>query len=118
MKYVGEEIEVKVTTARPIEYIRCDKCGKKILPNTINDYRNQYVHVHAWHNDWGRDSCDSHEYADYCVSCAKEVVSEYVEYINGTKELELENRFLRPEEKYYGEVSSSDGYVLASCDKC
>jgi hypothetical protein len=98
MKCLGQPREVKIKTviARPGEAIICDKCGIKILPYPYKDRRNQYVRIHTWHNDWSNDSVESHEYNEYCVTCAKEVVAEYIGNMQGTEELELENDYLAP----------------------
>lgn len=119
MKYLGEEkaVEIKTVIERPIQYIRCDKCGKKILPYRYAYSEGQYVHVHTWHNDWGSESIESHEHHDYCVECAKEIVAEYITNMAGSEELELSNEYLAADEKYRGSVSRSDGYALAATDK-
>ena len=102
MIYLGEETtrEVVKQTVRKIEYIRCDKCNKKILPSKYREEKSSYIHIHTWHNDWGNDSIDSHERNDYCKDCAKEVVAEYISRARGTEELELENKYLFESETY------------------
>lgn len=119
MKYLGEEkkVEVKTVNERRIEYIRCDECGKKILPYKYNSEQGQYVHIHTWHSDWGNDSIDSHEYNDYCPECAKEVVTEYIAKMSGSEELELSNEYLGSNEIHRGGVSPWGGYKLVSDDK-
>lgn len=104
MKYLGEEItrEVIKQTVRKVKYIRCDKCGKKILPSKYREENSSYIHIHTWHNDWGNDSIDSHEYGDYCKDCAKQVVAEYISTSSGKEELELENKYLFESETYEG----------------
>lgn len=118
MKYLGEEkqVEIKTVIERQVEYIRCDKCGKKITPYKYKEDQNQYVHIHTCHNDWGNDSIDSHEYHDYCTKCAKEVVAEYIEKMNGTEELELTNEYLSTTRTHRGSVLWSEGYMLAEND--
>lgn len=122
MKYLGEEKEVQVQTVnkRYVEYMRCDRCRKKIMPCKFTEKESQYVHIHTWHNDWGNDSIDSHEYHDYCVECAKEVVSEYIGTIYGSEELELSNEYLTTNESYnnYEEKYSycHSGYKLVKND--
>lgn len=119
MKYLGEEKKVKVTTKRirNVEYLRCDRCGKKIYPSNRISKDNEYVSIHTWHNDWGNDSVDSHERHDYCKTCAGIVVSEYIDDMNGTEELELSNEYLLANESYDGFNSWTDGYKLAERDK-
>lgn len=91
-----KEVQIKTVIERPVEAIICDNCGIKILPYPYHHKQNQYVHIHTWHHDWGHDSIESDEHNEYCVSCAKEVVAEYIENICGTEELELENHYLVP----------------------
>ena len=76
MKYLGKETRVIQRIEREIEYIRCDKCHKKILPGDYDDEKSCYIQIHNWHNDWGNDNIESHEYADYCKDCAKDIVLE------------------------------------------
>ena len=91
MKYFGKEIKKEVITKsiRPIAYVTCEKCGKKIFPSKFREKQSEYVHVHTWHSQWGLESIDSHEYHDYCKECAVEVVSDYVKNLSRTEELEL-----------------------------
>lgn len=114
MKYLGEEtqIEVKTKSVRKVEYIRCDMCDKKILPCEYRDKMSRYICIHTWHNDWGNDSIDSHEYRDCCPECAKSFVSAYVDRMTGSHELELENKYLWSGETYEGYEKYDDGYGL------
>lgn len=107
--YLGKEMERKevIKTVREIEYIRCDNCGKKILPDRYKR-DNDYVHVHTWHNDWGNDSCESHEHRDYCKECATKIIAKYISDMNGSEELEVTHKYLFPQiiilnydDKYY-----------------
>lgn len=120
MKYLGEVITKKVVeqTVRPIEYIRCDMCNKKILPcDTYKSDKSDYIRVHTWHNDWGNDSVESHEYYDLCKECAKEFVADYIEHCDGSEELELEHEYLGKNETYNGNIRLFDsGYKLVSKD--
>jgi hypothetical protein len=119
MKYYGEEQIVKVVEERqrPLEYIRCDICNKKIIPNGYRDRTNEYIRVHTWHNDWGNDSCDSHETQELCIECATKFVSEYVRDISGTQQLELELCYLGKHEKFKGKFSYWDGCRLVENDR-
>lgn len=119
MKYLGKEtqVEVKTKSVRKVEYVRCDGCGKKILPNRYRSAESEYVRIHTWHNDWGNDSIDSHTYGDYCKECAKSFVSTYIDEMTGTEELELENEYLWSSETYEGYEKYDDGYDLAEDDK-
>ena len=119
MKYLGEEkqVQIKTVSERQVEYIRCDKCHKKIIPCKYKEDQNQYVHIHTYHNDWGNDSIDSHEYHDYCAQCAKEVVAEYIGKMDGTEELELTNGYLSLTSTYLGDPLWSEGYALVKNDR-
>ena len=123
MKYLGEEkqVEVKTKSVRNVEYMRCDKCNKKITPyNSSRSMESSYVRVHTWHNDWGNDSVESHEYKDLCHKCASEFVAEYVSNMNGSEELKLENKFLYNNETYDGYSGRffdyENGYNLSAKD--
>lgn len=102
MRYLGEEItkEVVKKTIRKVEYIRCDKCNKKIYPSKYRNKESSYIHIHTWHNDWGNDSVDSHSRKDYCKDCAKQVVAQYISTADGTEELELQHECLFESETY------------------
>lgn len=120
MKYCGEEQIVKVVEKRkrPIEYMRCDDCRRKILPDRYSSLENAYVKVHTWHGDWGNDSVESHETKELCVDCATKFVSEYVRNISGTQELELELCHLFTSETYSGEIGVWDeNYRLVENDR-
>lgn len=118
MKYLGDEkqVEIKTKSVRKVEYIRCDGCGKKIMPCDVRSEKSSYVHIHTWHNDWGNDSVDSHEYGDYCKACAKYFVAKYIDGLGGTKELELEHENLWTNETYNGYRDYADGYALVKND--
>ena len=108
MYYLGQEKEIKVASVRVIDYIRCDGCGKKIIPTRYISESSIYIHIRTWHNDWGNDSIDSHEHGDYCKQCAKVFVNKYFDEMQGTEEIHFEHRWLHCEEKYYD--YNSDGY--------
>lgn len=77
---------------------------------------NSYIHIHTWHNDWGRDSVESHERHDYCRDCAKQVVSEYISKAKGTEGLELENKYLFENEEYEDFIGWASDAQLACKD--
>ena len=118
MKYLGEEtqIEVKTKSIRKVEYLRCDECCKKILPSEYRNEKSRYVRIHTWHNDWGNDSVDSHQYGDYCPECAKSFVSTYMDRMRGSEQLELENKYLYSGETYEGYDEYDDNYYLVKKD--
>lgn len=119
MKYLGKEekVEVKTKSVRKIEYVRCDCCGKKILPKAVRSNENSYVRIHTWHNDWGNDSVESHEYHDYCKECAKSFVAKYIDDMDGTEELELEYECLWTSETHDNYRYYDAGYSLTENDK-
>ena len=118
-KYLGKETTVEVATKsqREVEYVRCDHCGKKILPHHYG-ISSDYFRVHTWHNDWGSESIESHEYRDYCKDCAKKVVSDYITNAEGSEELNLERVCLYPGEIVENYIAVfDDGYDLVANDK-
>lgn len=119
MKYLGEETEIEVKTkcVRKVEYIRCDGCGKKIKPHKYRDKESSYVRIHTWHNDWGNDSVESHEYGDYCKECAKSFVAKYIDDMNGTEELEFEHKNLFSNEQCNNHNTYTNDYRLVKNDK-
>ena len=73
MKEITKKIVEKTIVGR-----KCDICGKEIKPNARNNQYN-YFALHTWHNDWGNDSCESHEYMDACSpECVKKFTDEYI----------------------------------------
>nr|DAT76287.1 MAG TPA: MqsA [Caudoviricetes sp.] len=119
MKFLGPEqkVEVKTKSIRNVEYLRCDECNKVIFPgNQYRDDECQYIKVHTWHSDWGRDSADSSIYRDLCQECASKFVSEYIKHLSGTNELELENCYLYINEKCEDFDDDDDDYDLVIND--
>ena len=57
MKYLGEEkqVEIKTVSERQIEYMRCDKCGKKILltGNGKCNLSNKNINENCYNNYMG-----------------------------------------------------------------
>lgn len=71
-KVVHEEIK-EVLVGRT-----CDFCKKPIEKDKY--YGFNYFVVHTWHNDWGNDSIDSHEYMDACCAeCALKFATKYIQ---------------------------------------
>lgn len=101
MKYLGKEVEVKIATPRIVEYIKCDCCGKKIVPyqGYGKETESEYVQMTTGHHDWGNDSCDSIETHHYCKKCAAQKASEYILDLCGSEYLELERQILSKNEK-------------------
>lgn len=119
MKYLGEEtkVEVKTKSVREVEYLRCDRCGKKILPAKFSTKGHDYVLVHTWHDDWGHDSIESHVYRECCKECAKSVVSEYIDRMNGSEKLELMHQYLYTSETCEDYEKDDYGYDLVEEDR-
>lgn len=56
---------------------KCDVCGSSITGSEREGYN--YFLIHTWHNDWGNDSVDSHEYMDACSpECVMKFTEEYI----------------------------------------
>ena len=73
---------------------KCDICGGNITESKSGGYN--YFLIHTWHNDWGNDSIDSHEYMDACSpECVMKFTEEYVRdsFIrkSNTKSIEIEH---------------------------
>ncbi len=82
---------MKITERKEIKCVRienvivgrkCDVCGGTIekvkVPATVYPEYNYFV-IHTWHNDWGNDSRDSHEYYDACCpECVMQFVKKYI----------------------------------------
>lgn len=120
MRYLGKAIEVEVATKRKVEYVRCDKCSKKIVARELFKHQEEeysYFKIHTSHSDWGNDSVDSHEYYDFCKDCAKDFVCEYIKNANGTEELELERLVLGKNETTRETPSAFSGLRLVEDDK-
>ena len=74
------EVRVVTTVERKETLVgrKCDICEKDIelLPDG-NGYN--YFVIHTWHNDWGNDSVESHEYFDACCpECALKFTDGYL----------------------------------------
>lgn len=91
-------IERKKVTHVEVEDViigrKCDICGSNITESEREGYN--YFLIHTWHNDWGNDSIDSHEYKDACSpECVMKFTEEYVRdsFIRkfNTKSIEIEH---------------------------
>lgn len=74
-------IERKKVTHVEVEDViigrKCDICGSSITESKREGCN--YFLIHTWHNDWGNDSVDSHEYKDACSpECVMKFTGEYV----------------------------------------
>lgn len=100
MKYYGKPIIEKIEH-RKVEYLRCDKCKKKITDG--------YYEVTTGHNDWGNDSCDSIRDYDICPNCIEEFTTDYLknnEY--DTRYINIERQCAVHHSSYYGEYDKFD----------
>ena len=79
---ITEKKEVVHTTIEEVTVGRqCDVCKREINKNADGPWSGWYNYfvIHTWHNDWGYDSVDSHEYYDACCDeCAVKFVSKYL----------------------------------------
>ena len=86
MKYFGEATKEIVKENRKLEYIRCDKCKKKINDDML------FYDVTTHHHDWGNDSIDSYVRMQICPDCIIKFTQQYLERAKGTEEIEIERR--------------------------
>lgn len=68
----------------------CDVCRNKIGRNK------GYWKCHTWHDDWGNDSVDSHDYFDICSTAClmkkfKEYCAESSQSDYNTQQIEVEH---------------------------
>lgn len=77
-----------------VECIVCDGCKKEILPTKYRERASTYIKIHTWHNDWGSESVESHEYQEMCIPCAAKYAAQYIEKASGTKQIECETTWL------------------------
>lgn len=78
MKITEKKEVTRTTVEEVITGRKCDVCGRPI-EKKISLIGYNYFRVHTWHNDWGYDSVDSHEYYDACCDeCAVKFASKYL----------------------------------------
>ena len=116
MKFLGKEFEVKVESRRTVEYVRCDKCNKKILPAKFLEPQSSYFRAHTWHDDWGNDSIESHEYKDLCADCVKSFVERFIDNASGTDQLELSYEYLSQNETERSIMLRASGFKTVDDD--
>lgn len=67
----------------------CDCCKKQIgTYKQSNGYLSpiKYIHINCGHNDWGNDSVNSVESADFCSKeCMLEHLNEFLHYNDGSR---------------------------------
>lgn len=71
---IKQKYEERTVTRRVLvdQEVFCDVCRNK-----IGRYKG-YWKCHTWHDDWGNDSVDSHEYFDICsIECLMKKFEEY-----------------------------------------
>lgn len=83
MKFFGnEEKEVKVATERKLEYLRCDRCHKKIEENQNNpklETSKRYFYVVVYHYFYDEDNVDNfQQHFDICEDCIDKFIREYL----------------------------------------
>jgi len=89
---MSKVIELKIKTiVREVEHvkaIKCDVCSKECT--------GRYWVLNTYHNDWGNDSIDSHEYYDLCSKeCINTKLDEYIQECKHsiTYHFELEQQY-------------------------
>lgn len=94
---------------RKLTSVVCDECGKEFKPDRGYRVKSaEYIRVHTWHNDWGNDSCESHERMDLCKECAAKFVADYIMNASGSMELELSVEYVDDRE------TDGTGYIPIS----
>lgn len=95
MKHYSDIVSKEVVTnlVRKLTYVECDECSKKIIADIGDSDSTRYVRVHTWHNDWGNDSVESHEYYDLCPECATKFITSYILDMNGTMHIDCSNEY-------------------------
>ena len=81
MKITEKKEVTRTTVEEVITGRKCDVCKRDIneVTGAYGWYKYNYFLIHTWHNDWGNDSVDSHEYYDACCSeCAIKFASKYL----------------------------------------
>ena len=77
MKITEDKEVIKKRIESVIIGRKCDICGKPI--EELRHYGYNYFLIHTWHNDWGNDSIDSHEYKDACCpECVIKFTESYI----------------------------------------
>ena len=97
MKYFSKNNE-RIVYEEKLEYIRCDKCKKKIEKGV-------YYEVKTGHNEWGAESVESIEYKQICTDCIKNFTMDYIEEnkTRGSDYIEIEKERFRSGFENYDE---------------
>lgn len=96
MEYYSRKVRKIEKETSEIEYIRCDKCNKKISSNK------RFYKVTTSHNSWGNDSVDSIREYDICEKCISKFLKEYFDNAKyGTEEVEVESEYYKKHDKNY-----------------
>ena len=87
-----KEVKEIIKKKNIIKEISCDQCSNVICDSDTNkDSAITFFTAHTFHNDWGNDSVDSHNYDDICgLECLLEYTKDYFKESNGTEGLEVE----------------------------
>lgn len=87
-----KEVKEVIKTKKIIKEISCDQCSKVICDSHSNkDDTVDFFTAHTFHNDWGNDGIDSHEYIDICgLDCLLEYTKGYFKESVGTEHIEIE----------------------------
>ena len=86
-----KEVKEIIRTKNIIKEISCDQCSNVICDSdTSKDSKITFFTAHTFHNDWGNDSVDSHNYVDICgLECLLEYTKDYFKEAEGTESLEV-----------------------------
>ena len=101
MKIEERKEIVKKTVESVIVGRKCDVCGSEItefISGGLPRGQYNYFAIRTWHNDWGNDSVESHEYYDACSpECVMKFAKLYIEgaYKNVTNTHNIEISHVR-----------------------
>lgn len=87
-----KEVKEIIKTKNITKEISCDQCLKVICDSDTNkDSTLSFFTGHTFHNEWGNDSIDSHNYIDVCgLDCLLKYTKGYFKESEGTESLEVE----------------------------
>lgn len=102
MKYYGKA-KIKEIQERDLEYMRCDKCNKKI------NFYNDYYWITTGHGDWGNDSVDSIEHYDICKDCVNDFI---IDYMNSNRMQNSNTAYIEVE----SEICTKNGHHYDDCE--
>lgn len=97
MKVLSKETKEVITAkVRALEGMKCDVCGRIILPKQGRQAENKYYEVATGHFDWGNDSFESRENYDICPICVNNFISDYLAKGKGSEYIEVNTEYCHP----------------------